>query len=258
MERRTANFGTLFTVAGDVIRDALENAYKMGEAKDRRFRRINEVTCLLQDLDRAGFEIVPKAKAGRPHIEERTTIAGVTTTRTVELVPGGQETETEKAAREASMLIAQILDDCGQRQSEVGVAVAATEALARLKRDRGRMAFEDIDRSPPYNPSLASELLSTWVRNLGDTAEACQGRLSLRKLSITAELRREITRDQHDDLNRRLDLIRSSKGVVGADPISYAYGKGGLTLSVEVRFNHYITLVGVDYAPLDLPIRKAA
>lgn len=107
MERRTANLGTLFTVAGDVIRDALENAYKMGEAKDRRFRRINEVTCLLQALDRAGFEIAPKAKAHPMYIVERTTIDGVTTTRTAELDPG-QETAAEKAIREQDQTSARI------------------------------------------------------------------------------------------------------------------------------------------------------
>ncbi|KQP91354.1 hypothetical protein ASF60_18085 [Methylobacterium sp. Leaf113] len=55
----------------------------------------------------AGFEIVPKAKAGRPYIMERTTVDGVTTVRTAELVPG-QETANEKAVREQDEISARI------------------------------------------------------------------------------------------------------------------------------------------------------
>lgn len=58
-------------------------------------------------IDKAGFEIVPKAKAGRPYLVERTTVDGVTTVRTAELVPG-QETATEKAVREQDEISARI------------------------------------------------------------------------------------------------------------------------------------------------------
>ncbi|QEE39915.1 MULTISPECIES: hypothetical protein [unclassified Methylobacterium] len=57
----------------------------------------------------------------------------------VHLAPGGHKTETKKAARWASVLIAQILGDGSRRQSEAGVDVAAEDAPNRL---RGSLRYD--------------------------------------------------------------------------------------------------------------------
>ncbi|BAQ45891.1 MULTISPECIES: hypothetical protein [Methylobacterium] len=230
--------------SGDIIRDALANAFQMGEAKDRRFHHGNEATCLIMALNRAGYEIVRK-----PEPEPDT---GPVTERL--FVP--VETEVEKAARWGSRLIGEILDDGCARQAEAGVDVAAKEALARLKRDRGRMAFEDIDRNPPAAAAgHADYLIATWVRSLGDAVEWCEARLLPRRLVLTVSLCRFGPSDEQvKDLDRRLDMIRELRGVVGVDRTGFDRFED---LKVEVRFDHYITTIGCEYTPLDLPARPA-
>ena len=331
MRRTTTEFRTEFTVdgSGDVIRDALANAYQMGEAKDRRFHHGSEATCLIKALDKAGFEVVRKPKPGSNAVERvefaRRTgcwdgvsdrdyrewvqslsfgiptgrvfkvvyakedgstetvehaeyvkpigvsfdppptvggkVAGATVlraTETVRLEPGQAEpTETERAARWASVLIAQILEDGSARQAEAGVEAAGRDALARLKRDRGRVAFEDIDQPPPMAASLASEAVATWVRSLGDAVVWCQERLMLRRIQVAACLQRWPDRDQSVDINRRVEMIRSMRGVVGVDFHANATGEDaeGVRIKCEIRFDYYITTVGATFSPLDLPAR---
>jgi hypothetical protein len=66
---------------------------------------------LIHALDQGGFEIVPKAKAGRPYLVERTTVDGVTTVRTAELVPGN-DTAVERAVRLQDETSARISEAC--------------------------------------------------------------------------------------------------------------------------------------------------
>ncbi|AWI88372.1 MULTISPECIES: hypothetical protein [Methylobacteriaceae] len=172
----------------------------------------------------------------------------------VRLEPGRLEpTETEKAARWAGRLIGEILDDGWDREEQAGIDAAAKDALARLKRDRGRMAFEDIDRNPPAAASHADYLISTWVRGLGEAVEWCEARLLPRRLVLTTRLRRVPSADQITDLGCRLDLVRELRGVVGVDRTGF----DRQDLSVEIRFDFYISTIGVEYTPLDLPVRPA-
>lgn len=245
---------------------------------------------VMDALDKAGFAIVAKPKPGstsadrvefarrtgcwdgvsdRDYMEwVRSLVPGTFVIRTVEelyrsqpvrLEPGRAEpTEVEKAARWASVLIAQILEDGSARQTEAGVDAAAEEALARLKRDRGRVAFEDLDKNPPMAAGGACELLASWVRSLGDV-NWCEVRLLPRRLVLAASVRGRPSCEQEEDLGRRLDMIRAFRGVVGVSPgVRGLHSEDGvMTYEVEVRFDHYITTVGCDFAPLDLPARPA-
>ncbi|MEE7456777.1 hypothetical protein MPAR168_00785 [Methylorubrum populi] len=202
--------------------------------------RAHEIT---QALDKAGFEI---------------------RYRPIDIVPGPApvETETEKAARWASVLIAQILADGTARQAEAGVDAAAKDALARLRRDRGRIAFEDLDKNPPMGACHASDLFAGWARSLGEKVEWCEARLLPRRLVLTAVLHREPSQEERADLDWRLKFLGQMGGVVGTSVnASVNLGTGAAQVEVEVRFAHYITTIGVEYTPGDLPAhpaRKAA
>ncbi|WP_261926330.1 hypothetical protein [Methylorubrum sp. GM97] len=207
-------------------------------------------------LAEAGYEIVRKEPAAGPVMVSRVTHGDSSVTEQRFSVP--VETETEKVAKWAARLIGEILEDGWDRQEQAGVEVAAKEALARLRRDRGRTAFEDIDKNPPYGPSRCSETISTRLRDLGDLVEQCECTLRLRSIVLVAGLRAWPDHDQFADFNRRLDLIRDQPGVVGAD--CDLVNCPSIRIKVEIRFDHYITTVGCTFAPLDLPEkpRKAA
>lgn len=216
---------------------------------------------ITQALDKAGFEvryrpidIVPEPAPAVVMVSRVTHEDGSVTERRSAPV----ETETEKAARWASVLIAQVLEDGSARQAEAGVAVAAKEALVRLRRDRGRMAFEDLDRNPPSAAGGACELLAAWVRSLGDV-NWCEVRLLPRRLVLAASVRGRPSREQEEDLGRRFDMIRAFRGVVGLSPgVRGLHSEDGVvTYEVEVRFDFYITTVGCTFAPLDLPAKPA-
>lgn len=168
-------------------------------------------------------------------------------------------TETEKAARWTGRLIGEILGDGWDRQAEAGVEGAAKEAVARLRRDRGRMAFEDLDRNPPSAASHADYLIATWVRSLGDAVDWCEARLMPRRLVMTASLKDWPNREQQKDLDNRLGMIRDLRGVVGVSPCLSGLNPsdGAVRFDVEVRFDFYITTVGCEYTPGDLPPRPA-
>ena len=176
------------------------------------------------------------------------------------LVPGQPDTETEKAASWGSRLIGEILDDGWDRQEQAGVDVAAKEALARLRRDRSRMAFEDIDRNPPAAASHTDFLIATWVRSLGDAVEWCEVRLLPKRMVLAASVRGRPSREQEEELGRRLDMIRALRGVVGVSPgVRGLHSEDGvLTYEVEVRFDFFISTIGCSYAPLDLPAKPKA
>lgn len=205
-------------------------------------------------LAEAGFEIVRKPEPAPAVVmgSRKTHEDGSVT----EQLSAPVETETEKAAKWAARLIGEILDDGWDRQEQAGVDVAAKEALARLKRDRGRTAFEDIDKNPPYGPSRCSETISTWLRDFGDLVEQCECTLRLRSIILVAGLRAWPDHEQFADFNRRLDLIRAQPGVVGAD--CDLVNCPSIRIKVEIRFDHYITTVGCTFAPLDLPAKPKA
>lgn len=213
-------------------------------------------TDVMQAFDKAGFEVVRKPTAAPPlYMVERTTQEEGFVIQQRLSVP--VETEVEKAARWASVLIAQILEDGSARQAEAGVDAAGQDALVRLRWDRQRVAFEDIDRNPPGAAGHADHLIATWARSLGDAVEWCEARLLPRRLVLTVSLNTfGPDNEQVEDLDRRLDIIRSLRGVVGADRSDFSDFK----VTVEVRFDHYITTVGCEYTPLDLPAkpRRAA
>lgn len=81
----------------DIIDEALWAAFERG--REGSGLGAGHPSDLVKALDKAGFEIMRKAPAGRPHIVERTTISGVATIRTVELVPGRRATEAETASK---------------------------------------------------------------------------------------------------------------------------------------------------------------
>lgn len=259
MRRTTSEFRTTRTTpegSGDIIRDALANAFQMGEAKDRRFHHGNEATCLVMALDRAGFEIVRKPEPA-PAVVMMSRVTHEDGSVTEQRFSAPVETETEKAARWASVLIAQVLEDGSARQAEAGVDAAAKEALARLRRDRGRMAFEDIDRNPPAAASHADYLVATWVRGLGEAVEWCEARLLPRRLVMTASLRSWPSREQQEDLESRCGMIRDLRGVVGVSPSLSGFAGGPAKVEVEIRFDFFISTVGCEYTPGDLPARPA-
>lgn len=212
---------------------------------------------VMDALDRAGFEIVRKPEpAPAVVMTSRVTHGDGSVTEQRFSVP--VETETEKAARWASTLIAKILEDGFARQAEAGVDAAAKEALLRLRRDREKIAFEDIDRNPPTGACHASDLFAGWARSLGDKVEWCEARLLPRRLVLTVSLRREPSQEERADLDWRLKLLGQMGGVVGTSVnAGVNLGAGAAEVEVEVRFAHYITTLGCEYTPGDLPARPA-
>lgn len=167
------------------------------------------------------------------------------------------ETETEKAAKWAARLIGEILEDGWDRHEKVGADVAAKESLARLRRDRGRMAFEDLDRNPPAAAGHADYLISTWVRGLCEAVEWCEARLLPRRLVLTASLKDWPTREQQGEMYHRIEMIEGMKGVVGVSSRLSGLADEDALVTVEVRFDFYISTIGCEYTPLDLPARPA-
>ncbi|WP_375463007.1 hypothetical protein [uncultured Methylobacterium sp.] len=288
--------------SGNIIRDAMHNAYDRGQAEDTDWHHGKASDALVADLSEAGFLIVPRLAYGKLdaiHEAVRTgnwtgisdrdwrawteavhagfvsksTVLGAEVTPT----PAGERAIKQAAASPAFTGKLEIIRSslwraygCGEGRGGLGArggANMAAEVVAELE-DNGfqivrkpkpgssaeRVGFDDIDLPVPSGPSIASELIATWVRGLGDIVEWCEGLLRQRKIVLTVGLSAATSREQDEDLERRLDNLRSIRGVVGAERIA---GNGN-DLAVEVRFDHHVTTVIVDYAPLDLLPRKAA
>ncbi|MCJ2043162.1 hypothetical protein MKK58_01150 [Methylobacterium sp. J-078] len=249
--------------ANDIIHDALWIAYERGKAGKGLAALASRN--LMADIEEAGFDIVRKPQAGRVVVLDeagerklKDLLAGkiVPTGRLVEVtyrMPDGS-TRTQRHAEFGS------LDKVSYDPPPVVGSEIAGATVLKATETVGQIAEIPVGtdglQSPPAAPSIASELISSWVRNLGDAAETCLAYLRHRRLTISAELSRWPTREQQEDLYVRIDAIRSLRGVVRADfRIS---GSGSTAVVVDVVFSHLITSVVVDYAPLNLPMRKAA
>ncbi|KMO22314.1 hypothetical protein [Methylobacterium platani] len=234
---------------------AVIDALDRDEIRLRQGGKVDRAIGVIEALGEAGFEIVRKPQPAPAVIMMQVRHADGSVSGQFS-VP--METETEKAARWASVLIAQVLEDGTARQAEAGVDVAATEALLRLRRGRDRVAFEDVDRNPPLGACHASDLFAGWAKSLGDKVEWCEARLLPRRLVLTAVLHREPSQEQRADLDWRLKFLGQMGGVVGTSVnASVNLGTGAAQVEVEVRFAHYITTVGCEYTPGDLPARPA-
>ena len=234
---------------------AFIDALDRDEVRLRQGGKVERAIGVIEALGEAGFEIVRKPQPAPAVImmQVRHADGSVSGQFSVPV-----ETEVEKAAKWASRLIGEILEEGWDRQEKAGVEVAAKEALARLRRDRDRVAFEDVDRNPPLCACHASDLFAGWARSLGDKVEWCEARLLPRRLVLTVSLRREPSQEERADLDWRLKFLGQMGGVVGTSVnAGVNLGTGAAEVEVEVRFAHYITTVGCEYTPGDLPARPA-
>ena len=100
----------------DIIDNALWVAYERG--REGSGLGAGHPSDVVKALEVAGFEIVRKVPAGRPHIVERTTVSGGATIRSIELVPGQADAAATPITRDL------VLFDCEDYEGNEAAATA--------------------------------------------------------------------------------------------------------------------------------------